>query len=64
MTWTCQRGCGAGGRKEYATPDDAERYALAFDRADSDDIGRRAPLIGLLPLRLVRAVLRRRRSGT
>ena len=53
MSWSCVR-CGAGGEKRYATDADAERYAQAFDREDRDDLGRRAPLIGLLPLRLWR----------
>jgi hypothetical protein len=57
MRWTCQR-CAAGGEKIYATPADAQRYASAFDREDRDDRGRRAPLIGLLPLRIWRALRR------
>lgn len=52
MIWECERGCGFGGSKQYATAEEARRYALAFDRRDSRDIGRRAPLIGLFPLRL------------
>lgn len=62
MRWECARGCGAGGSKTYATGAEAERYARAFDREDSDSLGKRAPLVGLLPLRLARA-LRRRRDG-
>ena len=62
MRWTCQRGCGASGEKVYTTAADARRYASAFDREDRADIGRRAPLIGLLPLRVWRAV-RRSRPG-
>lgn len=58
MCWKCQRGCGAGGEKAYETVADASRYANAFDRDDCDDIGRRGPLIGLLPLRLWRALRR------
>jgi hypothetical protein len=55
MTWTCER-CGAvGGTKRYASPADAERYAKAFDREDRSELGRRAPLVGLLPLRIWRA---------
>jgi hypothetical protein len=61
MRWECQRGCGAGGSKSYATEQDAAGYAAAFDREDRDDLGRRAPLIGLFPLRLARALLSRRR---
>jgi hypothetical protein len=63
MRWHCERGCGAGGEKTYATPEEAARYAGAFDREDRDDLGRRAPLLGLFPLRLARLV-RRRRSET
>ena len=58
MRWTCERNCGALGEKIYATPADARRYASAFDREDRGDIGRRAPLIGLLPLRIWRALHR------
>jgi hypothetical protein len=54
MVWRCER-CDAGGEKRYATADEASRYAAAFDREDRDDLGRRAPLVGLFPLRLWRA---------
>jgi hypothetical protein len=55
MRWTCER-CGAvGGEKTYASRDEAARYARALDREDRSDLGRRAPLVGLLPLRLWRA---------
>jgi len=56
MRWECNRGCGATGCKTYATAAEARRYASVFDREDRDDLGRRAPLIGLLPLRLWRLV--------
>lgn len=62
MRWRCERGCGAGGHKRYAAAADAERYARAFDRQDRDELGRRAPFFGLLPLRLARAARRRDRS--
>ncbi|MCW3066394.1 MAG: hypothetical protein JWN32_3566 [Solirubrobacterales bacterium] len=62
MRWRCQRGCGVGGEKRYPTADAAARYARAFDREDREDLGRRAPLVGLLPLRLARALRTRRRS--
>jgi hypothetical protein len=58
MLWECER-CGAGGSKRYETDADARRYASAFDREDRDDLGRRAPLVGLFPLRLYRALRRR-----
>jgi hypothetical protein len=59
MVWHCERGCGAGGAKTYADPAAAARFAAAFDREDHADLGRRAPLVGLLPLRLWRALRRR-----
>jgi hypothetical protein len=58
MRWRCQRGCGAGGAKRYPSVADAQRYAAAFDHEDREALGRRAPL-GLLPLRLIRALRRR-----
>lgn len=61
MTWQCERHCGARGSKDYATAAAASRYAAAFDREDSEALGRRAPLIGLLPLRIARIVRGRRR---
>jgi hypothetical protein len=60
MHWTCPRGCGAGGSKRYASAADAARYAAAFDREDREDLGRRAPLVAGLPLRVWRAVRRAR----
>jgi hypothetical protein len=59
LRYACERGCGAGGQKEYATAAEAARYAAAFDREDRDDLGRRAPLVGLLPLRLLHRLRRR-----
>ena len=53
MRWECERGCGTGGSKDYPTAEEALRYASAFDRRDSDDLGRRS-LLSLLPLRLSR----------
>jgi hypothetical protein len=59
MRWTCER-CGTlGGEKAYESPGDAERFARAFDREDRDDLGRRAPLIAGLGLRLLRLFRRR-----
>ncbi len=51
LHWECERGCGAGGEKRYASEEDAARYAAAFNREDRKDIGRR-PLLSLLPLGL------------
>lgn len=59
LRWTCERGCGEGGAKEYASADQVRRYAKAFDRLDREDFGRR-PLLSLLPLTLLR---RARRLG-
>ncbi|EHR51254.1 hypothetical protein SacmaDRAFT_3018 [Saccharomonospora marina XMU15] len=63
MTWACERGCPVGGSKTYASAEQASRYAAAFDRQDSEDLGRRAPLLGMFPLRLARAVRQLRRHG-
>jgi hypothetical protein len=58
MSWACER-CGhVGGEKRYPTSAEALRYTRAFDREDRQDIGRRAPLVGLLPLRIARMLRR------
>jgi hypothetical protein len=57
MHWACERGCGAGGSKQYGTPAEARRYAAAFDREDRASIGTR-PTLSLLPLWLVRRLRR------
>lgn len=54
MVWSCTRGCGARGSKEYRSASDATRFANAFNKRDTDDLGRRAPLLGMFPLRLWR----------
>lgn len=61
LVWQCERGCGDGGAKEYSSAADAEKFAAAFDRRDTDDLGRRAPLLGLFPLRLWRWARERER---
>jgi hypothetical protein len=60
MRWDCGRGCGASGSKRYPSAEEAARYARAFDREDSEDVGRR-PLLSLLPLALGRRRGRPRR---
>jgi hypothetical protein len=60
MRWTCQRCHELGGVKHYTSAAEAHTYATALDREDRDDLGRRAPLIAGLPLRLVRLARRRR----
>ncbi len=64
LVWWCERGCGAGARRRYADEDSAWRYARAFDREDADDVGVRAPLIGMLPLRMWRALRGSRERGS
>ena len=59
MRWRCQRGCGSGGSKGYATAAAAESYATVLDREDNADLGRRAPLVGMFPLRVWHALRRR-----
>jgi hypothetical protein len=50
----CERCGGAAGAKDYESAADARRYAVAFNKRDTADLGKRAPLIGLLPLRVWR----------
>lgn len=59
MRWRCGRCGAAGGEKRYASAEEAARYARAFDREDRDDLGRRAPLVALFPLRVARRMMRR-----
>jgi hypothetical protein len=59
MIWECERDCGAGGSKVYTSAEDARRYARAFDKEDASDIGKRAPYLGMFPLRIYRALKRR-----
>jgi hypothetical protein len=61
MRWTCEGDGGAGGEQRNPSAADAARLACAFDREDWQDLGSRAPL-GLLPLRLIRAIVHRRRK--
>jgi hypothetical protein len=62
MRWQCQRGCGAGGEKEYETSADAARFASAFDREDRDAIYRGRGMLSVMPLRLLHRLRRRRDS--
>jgi hypothetical protein len=59
MCWECERDCGAGGSKRYASPQDAARYAQAFDREGPSDVSKR-PLLSLLPLALAQRLAARR----
>jgi len=61
MVWECERGCGAGSSKRYGSAQEASRFARAFDREDRDDLGRRAPLFGLFPLRFAHGARKRER---
>jgi hypothetical protein len=59
MRWRCQRDCGAGGQKQYESPEDAGRFAAAFDSEDRDAIKRVPVPFSLLPLRLFKRRERR-----
>ncbi len=59
MRWACERCGGSSGAKEYGSDAEASGYAAAFNKRDTDDLGKRAPLIGLLPLRIWRRLRRR-----
>jgi hypothetical protein len=60
LSWSCERACGAGGSKEYASEADASRYARAFDREDRAGRAGHAPPLGMFPLWIVRAIRARR----
>ena len=62
LRWECSRACGERGEKRYETPEQAQRYARAFDREDREDTGKR-PLLSLLPLGLARRMGERARGG-
>ncbi|MCW2968493.1 MAG: hypothetical protein JWM71_2265 [Solirubrobacteraceae bacterium] len=49
MRWACGRCGGAGGEKRYATAEEATRFAAAFDREDSSNVGNH-PTLSTLPL--------------
>ena len=53
MLWSCTR-CSAGDSKRYGTAAEAARLAAALNVRATTDLGKRAPLVGLLPLRLWR----------
>jgi hypothetical protein len=59
MRWKCGRCGGAAGEKRYESAMHAEGFARAFDRRDSDDMGRRAP-VSVFPVRIARALRGRR----
>ena len=61
MHWTCERGCGSGGEKEYTSAAEAAQFAAAFDLEDRDELGRRAPFLGMFPLRMWWTLRNRRR---
>ncbi len=59
MRWACER-CGeAGGEKRYESAAEADRFARAFDFDERGSTGKRAPLFGLLPLRIGRMLFDR-----
>jgi hypothetical protein len=60
MRWSCARGCGSEGAKEYASAADARRYAAALNREDREGFGKR-PLLSMLPLKLIERAARRAR---
>ena len=59
MTWSCARGCGAGGQKVYDTPADATRYAKVFDKEDRVN-STSHPTLTMVPLWVVRTLAGRR----
>lgn len=63
MSWSCEWCGGRTGSKTYESAAAATKYARAFDRRDSADAGRRAPILGMFPLRLWRLLRRRQESA-
>ena len=59
LVWTCERGCTARGEKTYDSADQAARYALHLDRDVRRQLGKRAPLLGMFPLRIIHSLRRR-----
>jgi hypothetical protein len=53
LRWQCDRDCGDGGSREYASPADAGRIAAALDIEDREGLGNHA-ILSLLPLRLAK----------
>jgi hypothetical protein len=53
MRWACERCGGAGGEKRYETAAEASRFASAFDRPDSANVGNH-PTLSTIPLWLAR----------
>jgi hypothetical protein len=47
----------------YSSPAEARHYAAAFDREDLDELGRRAPILGMFPLRVWHKLHQRSRTG-
>lgn len=54
MVWSCEWCGGERGAKTYESAVAARNFARAFDRRDSEDTGRRAPWLGMFPLRVWR----------
>ncbi len=63
LVWECTRDCGTRHSKEYATAAEASRYARAFQTRPGENLGERAPLIGMFPLRLWHRLRRGGRQG-
>ena len=59
MTWSCARGCGAGGKKVYDAPADAARYAKVFDKEDRVNAASH-PTLTMVPLWIMRTLTGRR----
>ncbi len=53
MVWSCTR-CAAGSSRRYSTPAEAARFSEALNVRATTDLGKRAPIVGLLPLRVWR----------
>jgi hypothetical protein len=61
LRWDCDRCAAFGGRKEYSSEADAQRYAHAFEGEPRR--GEQRFLLGAAPLWLARRIGRGRRGG-
>lgn len=51
VRWRCDRGCGAGGARAYATPREAVRHLRHYTREPRPPVGLLSALAGTAPQR-------------
>jgi hypothetical protein len=53
LRWRCDRDCGEGGEKTYASAAEAQGFARAFNKRDSDKVADH-PTLSTIPVWIVR----------